>query len=216
MSLNVETVVTGPFQENSYILWYSGSSDAVLIDPGDDPQLIIHAIEDQNLDPIGIINTHAHLDHIGAVYPLKEKYQISFYLHENEKLILDMYEQTCEMFGIIPKEKPEVDIWFTDEGKIIIGEFHFNTLNTPGHTPGGTCLELENHIFVGDTLFRGSVGRTDLPGGDWSTLESSLVHIIQSFNHNKIIHSGHGPDTTLLIELEKNPFLIELCDKQNL
>ncbi|SVB95249.1 uncharacterized protein METZ01_LOCUS248103 [marine metagenome] len=168
------------------------------------------------MDPIGIINTHAHLDHIGAVYPLKEKYQIPFYLNVNEKLILDMYEQTCEMFGIIPKEKPEVDIWFTDEGKIRIGEFHFNTLNTPGHTPGGTCLELGNHIFVGDTLFRGSVGRTDLPGGDWSTLESSLVHIIQSFNHNKIVHSGHGPDTTLLIELEKNPFLIELCDKQNL
>ena len=94
MSLNVETVVTGPFQENSYILWYSGSSHTVLIDPGDDPQLIIHAIEDQNLDPIGIINTHAHLDHIGAVYPLKEKYQIPFYLNVNEILLLSL--QNCE------------------------------------------------------------------------------------------------------------------------
>ncbi|HIB26942.1 MAG TPA: MBL fold metallo-hydrolase, partial [Candidatus Marinimicrobia bacterium] len=98
MSLNVETVVTGPFQENSYIIWYAGSQDAVLIDPGDDEDLIIQKLKNHNLEPIAIINTHAHLDHIGAVHSLKEKFQIPFYLHEKEKFILDTYEVTCRMF----------------------------------------------------------------------------------------------------------------------
>ena len=89
MSLNVETVVTGPFQENSYIVWYSDSPDAVLVDPGDDDHLIIQALGDHNLIPMAIVNTHAHLDHIGAVHPLKEKFSIPFYLHKEEKFILD-------------------------------------------------------------------------------------------------------------------------------
>ena len=115
LSLNVETVVTGPFQENSYIIWYAGSQDAVLIDPGDDEHLIIQKLENHNLEPIAIINTHAHLDHIGAVHSLKEKYQIPFYLHEKEKFILDTYEVTCRMFNMLPKETPEVNIWLKDD-----------------------------------------------------------------------------------------------------
>ncbi|MEA1881597.1 MAG: MBL fold metallo-hydrolase [Candidatus Marinimicrobia bacterium] len=215
MSLNVETVVTGPFQENSYISWYPGSPDAILVDPGDDDPLIIQALGSHNLVPIAIINTHAHLDHIGAVQPLKEKYQIPFYLHEDEKFILDTYEMTCRMFGMPPRKAPTVDTWFKGETKISIGGFHFNTVNTPGHTPGGTCLEIDNHLFVGDTLFRGSVGRTDLPGGDWTTLKSSLVHLVKSVKHDQIVHSGHGADTTLEFEIKENPFLIPLKDKLN-
>ena len=143
-------------------LWWS-------FDPGDDAHLIIDVIERNSITPKAIINTHAHLDHIGAVQHLKEKYKIPFYLHTNEKMILEMYEASCKMFGIVSNPRPEVDIWFKNEGELIIDKFRFNTLNTPGHTPGGTCLQIQNHIFVGDTIFRGSVGRTDLPGGD-STL----------------------------------------------
>ncbi len=215
MSLRVETVITGPFQENSYIAWYPDSPEALLVDPGDDDPLIIQALGDHNLIPIAIVNTHAHLDHIGAVHPLKEKYGIPFYLHQDEQFILDTYETTCQMFGMAPKPTPEVDHWFKDEGEIKIGNFCINTVNTPGHTPGGTCLEVENHIFVGDTLFRGSVGRTDLPGGDWQTLESSLIHLVNSVGHEHIVHSGHGPDTTLAFEIKENPFLIPLKDRLN-
>ena len=118
MSLNVETVVTGPFQENSYIIWYVGSQDAVLVDPGDDEHLIIQKLKNHDLEPIAIINTHAHLDHIGAVHSLKEKFQIPFYLHEKEKFILDTYEVTCRMFDMLPKETPEVNIWLKDEDKV--------------------------------------------------------------------------------------------------
>tara|TARA_B100001079_G_scaffold206338_1_gene180103 strand:- start:392 stop:751 length:360 start_codon:yes stop_codon:yes gene_type:complete len=119
------------------------------------------------------------------------------------------------MFNMLPKETPEVNIWLKDEDKITIKKFHFITIKTPGHTPGGTCFEIQNHLFVGDTLFRGSVGRTDLPGGDSSTLELSLIHLLNSVNHSSIVHSGHGPDTTIENELRQNPFLIPLKNQVN-
>tara|TARA_B100001175_G_scaffold224480_1_gene191328 strand:- start:239 stop:886 length:648 start_codon:yes stop_codon:yes gene_type:complete len=215
LNLIIETVITGPFQENSFIGWDLNSDEAFLVDPGDDAHLIIDVIESNDLVPKAIINTHAHLDHIGAIQQLKEEYNIPFYLHTNEAIILDTYEESCEFFGLEPKPKPEVDIWFNSECELKIEKFKFNTINTPGHTPGGICLQLKNHIFVGDTIFRGSVGRTDLPGGDFSLLQASLVHLINSIDHNFIIHSGHGPDTTLKDELNKNPFLIPLKDKLN-
>ena len=215
MSINVETVVTGPFQENSYIVWYSDSTDAIIVDPGDDKHLIIQSIDDHKLTPMAIVNTHAHLDHIGAVQPLKHKYDIPFYLHPNEQYILNTYEDACKMFGIPPRETPAVDVWFNDAENLKINAFNIHLVPTPGHTPGGTCLEIDNHLFVGDTLFRGSVGRTDLPGGDWATLESSLVHLFNSVAHDRIVHPGHGPDTTLHYELKENPFLIPLKDRVN-
>tara|TARA_B110000116_G_scaffold16389_1_gene13287 strand:+ start:351 stop:998 length:648 start_codon:yes stop_codon:yes gene_type:complete len=215
LNLIVETIVTGPFQENSFVGWNSNSDKAFLVDPGDDAHLIIDVIKKNSLIPKFIINTHAHLDHIGAVQLLKEEYKIPFYLHTNEEIVLDTYEESCEMFGIESNPKPEVDIWFDSECELIIDKFKFNTINTPGHTPGGTCLQVENHIFVGDTIFRGSIGRTDLPGGNSSLLQTSLIHLINSINHNYIVHSGHGPDTTLKHELNENPFLISLKDELN-
>lgn len=216
MNLNVSTVITGPFQENTYIAWYPSSQDALLVDPGDDEYLIIEALEERSLVPIAIINTHAHLDHIGAVQPLKEKYNIPFYLHKNEKSILESYESTCHMFGVAPKTTPSVEYWFKDEGLIKINNFHINIVCTPGHTPGGTCLEIENNIFVGDTLFKNSIGRTDLPGGDWNELQSSLIHLANSVNCGNIVYSGHGPVTTLRAEISENPFFIPLKESLNL
>ena len=166
--------------------------------------------------PVAIINTHAHLDHIGAVSQLKQIYDIPFYLHEDEALILDTYKDTCDFFGVEQREKPEVDIWLKDDSEIIINNFKINLFHTTGHTPGGICIKVDNHLFVGDTIFNGSVGRTDLPGGSWKKLESSLINLVKSMDPNIILHSGHGPDTTLLNEIEKNPFLIALNDKLNL
>ena len=215
MNIIVETVITGPFQENSFIGWNSNSNEAFLVDPGDDVHLIINLVESKKLVPKAIINTHAHLDHIGAVQPLKEKYKIPFYLHNKESFILDTYEASCKLFGIEPRVKPEVDFWLDSECELDIHKFKFKTINTPGHTPGGTCLQIKNHIFVGDTIFKGSIGRTDLPGGNSSLLQKSLVHLMNSIDHNFILHSGHGPDTTLNDELNKNPFLIPLKNKLN-
>ena len=216
MSLFVETSVTGPFEENSYFFWYNNSRDAILIDPGDDYNLICNQLDKKKLMPVAIINTHAHLDHIGAVSQLKQIYDIPFYLHEDEALILDTYKDTCDFFGVEQREKPEVDIWLKDDREILINNFKINLFHTPGHTPGGICIKVDNHLFVGDTIFHGSVGRTDLPGGSWKKLESSLINLVKSMDPDIILHSGHGPETTLANEIEKNPFLIALNDKLNL
>ncbi len=216
MSLFVETIVTGPFKENSYFFWYNNSRNGILIDPGDDYNLICNQLDKKKLMPMAIINTHAHLDHIGAVSQLKQIYDIPFYLHEDEALILDTYKDTCDFFGVEQREKPEVDIWLKDDREIVINNFKINLFHTPGHTPGGICIKVDNHLFVGDTIFHGSVGRTDLPGGSWEKLESSLINLVKSMDPDIILHSGHGPETTLANEIEKNPFLIALNDKLNL
>ena len=216
MNLSVETIVTGPFKENSYFFWYNNSRDTILIDPGDDYNLICNQIDKNNLIPVAIINTHAHLDHIGAVSKLKQIYGIPFYLHEDEALILDTYKDTCDFFGVEAREKPEVDIWLKDDSEILINNFKINLFHTPGHTPGGICIKVDNHLFVGDTIFHGSVGRTDLPGGSWEKLESSLINLVKSMDPDIILHPGHGPETTLVNEIEKNSFLIALNEKLNL
>ena len=203
----VEKIVTGPFQENTFVVRSVESNQTLIIDPGDDEDRIIEFIRSKKLTPLAILNTHAHLDHIGAVSKLKESFNIPFYLHEEEKMILDHYEESCEMFGLLPKQKPKVDKWLKNHKSLTIKDFKVKIINTPGHTPGGVCYEIDNHIFVGDTIFKGSVGRTDLPGGNWDNLKKSLFQLIDTVNHEKIVHSGHGDDTTLKHELVSNPFL---------
>lgn len=215
LSIQVHTVVTGPFQENSFLILDPVSREGVCIDPGDDPHLIIATINDHDCNLIAIINTHAHMDHIGAVSELKEMLNIPFYLHKEESLILDSYEETCQLFNLNTSKTPDVDYWFTDESSLTFGNLTFKLIFTPGHTPGGTSFMIEDHVFVGDTLFRGSVGRTDLPGGNWGTLEKSLLKLMENVPLEYSIHSGHGPDTTMNIERKENPFLIPLEKKLN-
>ena len=206
----VDKIVTGPFQENTFVLRSAESGLTLIIDPGDDESQIINFIKSKNLKPLAILNTHAHLDHIGAVSILQELFSIPFYLHKDEKMILDQYEESCKLFELPPKEKPKVDVWLSNDKKITFKDFTIKIINTPGHTPGGVCYEVGKHVFVGDTLFKGSVGRTDLPGGNWDNLRNSLSHLVNTVNHEKIIHSGHGEDTKLKHELMSNPFLTSI------
>ena len=204
---NIKKITTGPFEENCYLIYDKEKFDAVLIDPGDNEELIDSYIVNNNLSLLAVINTHAHLDHIGAISFFQNKYNIDFYLHLNEKKILDYYEESCKLFGINPKPKPTVTKWLDSESSLGFNDLKFTTINTPGHTPGGVSFLFKNHLFVGDTLFQGSVGRTDLPGGDYSTLQDSLRRLIALLPKETIVHSGHGPDTTLNDEFHNNPFL---------
>tara|TARA_A100001234_G_C12536328_1_gene346797 strand:- start:113 stop:763 length:651 start_codon:yes stop_codon:yes gene_type:complete len=214
LKLNVKCIVTGPFKENSYLISYNYSSYCIIIDPGDNPDSIIDEINRNNYRPIAIVNTHAHLDHIGGVNKIQTKYKIPFYLHQNEKIILDNYTKDCEYFGISANIPPIVDHWF-NSGKLELKEFSIKLLETPGHTPGGTCLVIEKHVFTGDTIFCGSVGRTDLPGGNWDTLCDSLVSLMNNVPFDYILHPGHGPRTSLSKEISQNQFLIPLLNKVN-
>ena len=215
MKLVVQSIVTGPFRENTYIVSDQVSSQCVLIDPGDEDQKIIHILEENNLQPIAILNTHAHLDHIGAVTEIKERYTVPFYLHIAEKPVLESYQISTKMFGLQEKDTPSVDKWIKSGGPLKIGPFLFSIIETPGHTPGGCSYVIEDCVFVGDTLFQGSIGRTDLPGGDWPTLENSLVKLMTSLNLDITVYSGHGPVTSLRIEKEQNPFIISLKNRVN-
>ena len=215
MNLFIKTIVTGPFQENSYLLVDKSSNKSVLIDPGDEGQKIINYINEKNIVPLAIINTHAHLDHIGAISEIKEKYSIPFYLHVREKPILDSYPLACRMFGIKPGKSPSVDEWFHSSGKLLIEPFKFLIIETPGHTPGGCSFLINDAIFVGDTLFQGSIGRTDLPGGDRKILDKSLIKLIKKLNPETTVYSGHGPSTSIGFEKANNSFLIQLQSKFN-
>ena len=215
MNLYIKTIVTGPFQENSYLLIDKLSKKCVLIDPGDEAQKIINFINEKNIIPIAIINTHAHLDHIGAISEIKAEYSIPFYLHIEEKTILDSYLVSCRMFGMKPGKSPSVDEWLNASGELLIGPFKFLIIETPGHTPGGCSFLIDDIIFVGDTLFQGSIGRTDLPGGDRKILDKSLIKLINKLNHKTTVYSGHGPSTSIGFEKINNPFLIQLQNNFN-
>ena len=215
MNLYIKTIVTGPFQENSYLLIDKLSNKCVLIDPGDEAQKIINYINEKHIVPIAIINTHAHLDHIGAISEIKAEYSIPFYLHTEEKPILDSYLISCRMFGIKPAQSPSVDEWLNTSGELLIGPFKFLIIETPGHTPGGCSFLIDDIIFVGDTLFQGSIGRTDLPGGDRKILDKSLIKLINKLNPKTTVYSGHGPSTSIGFEKINNPFLIQLQNNFN-
>ena len=215
MNLYIKTIVTGPFQENSYLLIDKLSKKCVLIDPGDEAQKIINFINEKNIIPIAIINTHAHLDHIGAISEIKAEYSTPFYLHTEEKPILDSYLISCRMFGMKPAQSPSVDVWLNASGELLIGPFKFLIIETPGHTPGGCSFLIDDVIFVGDTLFQGSIGRTDLPGGDRKILDKSLIKLINKLNPKTTVYSGHGPSTSIGFEKINNPFLIQLQNNFN-
>ncbi len=207
MISQVIPIVTGPFQENTFIVWDDSDKKCIIIDPGDNPERIISEIDSLSLFPRAIVNTHAHLDHIGAVDSLKEHYNIPFYLHKNETSILANYESSLTYFGLSPKPAPKVDIWFEHENTISIDNFSIQLFKTPGHTPGGTCLIINENVFTGDTLFKGSIGRTDLPGGDFELLSKSLKRLMDEVPETFTIYPGHGPTTTLAQEKVENPYL---------
>ena len=211
MIINIHKITAGPFQENGYIVHSERRSDCFIIDPGDSPELYIKEIENNNLKPIGILNTHGHIDHVHAVQPLKDHYSIPFYLHENDCMLLsEHYQEICLMYGMVPGKTPKVDVELNNEAELLMGEYIIKIIHTPGHTPGGLCYQINGDIFTGDTLFKGSIGRTDLPGGDYNTLMDSLKLLIEIVPGDTKVHSGHGYSTTMQDEVLSNPFLINI------
>jgi glyoxylase-like metal-dependent hydrolase (beta-lactamase superfamily II) len=201
----VEKVVNGPFQQNAYVVW--SSTHSFVIDPGGGSNRIIDIITSNHLSPSAILNTHAHLDHIGAISTLIQFGQYPFYLHRNEIELLNSANEYTTMFCIPNIHIPKVDSIIDKSVKLDFSGYGVEVIETPGHTAGGVSYLIDGHLFTGDTLFSGSIGRTDLPGGNLDILLNSIHNKLMSLDESIIVHSGHGPDTSIGIEKATNPFL---------
>ncbi len=205
----VKSITTGSFYENVWIVGDEVSRDAIIIDPGDEVNLIINKIEEFELVPITILATHAHPDHIGAAAEIQKRYNIPFAIHTEEKSILDSFIPIAQMLGFGNIELPEISYYFVDGQILEESNFRVKVIHTPGHTPGSVCFLMGKYLFAGDTIFNGSVGRVDIPGGSWNELEKSLRKISE-LPEDTVLYPGHGQSTTLKEELSSNPYLKNL------
>ena len=203
----IKNVVVGPLEVNCYIIGCEDTEEAAIIDPGDNADEIISIIEKEGLKPKFIINTHAHFDHIGGVKTIQDYFDIDFFLHKDDLFLVDNANEQATAFGLKPIPKPEVNKYVNNGEKISLGNKSVTVIHTPGHSPGCVCYYLNNKVFVGDTLFASSIGRTDLPGGSYETLINSIKEKLFPLGDGTIVYPGHGPSTTIENEKKNNPFL---------
>ena len=209
--LTIETFPLGPIQTNCYIISHDETKQCVIVDPGEEAETVIRYIESNGFAPLAILLTHAHFDHIGAVDPVRNRFNIPVYLHEEEEEWL--YTPSLNGSGKYT-QLPDVvngpaDHVIREEGSLSFGPLAFDVLHTPGHSPGSVTYVLkgEGVAFVGDVLFRQSIGRTDLVGGSMEQLLESIHTKLMELDESTIVYPGHGPLTTLEMEQEDNPFL---------
>lgn len=213
----LESVAAGPFQKNGYVVGCERTRQAVFIDPGDEVEELLGFIRDERLTVTHILLTHAHVDHVSGVAAAKRALRVPIYLHRDDLFLYQNAVRTGQMFGITIEDPPPVDRYYGDvPAPLTFGDYQVRVLHTPGHCPGGVCLAVSKtgeagapHLFVGDTLFAGSIGRTDLPGGDYETLLRAITEVLFAFPDEAIVYSGHGPATTIGRERATNPFVLE-------
>ncbi|MDR4497968.1 MAG: MBL fold metallo-hydrolase [Candidatus Scalindua sp.] len=203
----IKNVVVGPLEVNCYIIGCEESREAAIIDPGGDADEIIRVIQNEGLKPEFIINTHAHFDHVGAVRAIQEHFKIDFLLHKDDLFLIEHLDEQVMQFGLDRVAKPEVNKFVKNGDNVSLGKMTIKTIHTPGHTPGGVCYYVDNNVFVGDTLFAGSIGRTDFPGSSYEQLIHSIKENLFPLGDSVVVYSGHGPSTSIGNEKTHNPFL---------
>ncbi|QTA79504.1 Beta-lactamase domain-containing protein [Desulfonema limicola] len=202
----IKNLEVGPIMANCYILGCEETKEAVVIDPGDDADQILMALAESGLTVKYIINTHGHFDHVGANKKMKSATGAPILIHEGDAPMLSRLSTDATMFGLSAENSPGPDQEISDGDIISFGNFKLKVLHTPGHSPGGVALYTEGCVFVGDTLFSGSIGRTDLPGGNYEKLISSVKNKLFTLAEDTKVYCGHGPATTIGREKAYNPF----------
>ncbi|MEM2989089.1 MAG: MBL fold metallo-hydrolase [Candidatus Bathyarchaeia archaeon] len=208
--IKILRIVVGPLRTNSYIVYDAKDHFGIVIDPGGDAERILEAIRGLGVDVGAIYATHAHFDHVLAVDRLREELSCKFFLHEGDKWLLGrMPESVRRHLGYEVPGVANPDA-YVEEGQLVdVGDYELRVLHTPGHTPGGISLVGEGIAFTGDTLFAGSVGRTDFEGGDAAALSRSILRLL-SLPDQYEVRPGHGRSTTIGLERVQNPFIRSL------
>lgn len=202
-----------PFYKNGFVLGCEDTRQAVVIDPGDEVEQLLGVVRDERLQVQHILLTHAHVDHVAGLAAAKKSLQAPVWLHRDDLPLYDAALEQARFFGLRIDEPPSVDRFFEIPGTIAFGNYRVEVLHTPGHTPGGVCLLVGpagkpgRKLFAGDTLFAGSIGRTDLPGGDHDTLIGSIRGVLFKLSDDVEVYPGHGPRTMIGQERLTNPFL---------
>ena len=205
--MKVIRIPAGIYAANCYIIYSETTEDGIIVDPGGDADIILKTIEENNLNVIHIVLTHGHGDHIGGVIDLLNVLKVSLLVHEDDvKMISDAKMNLSNIMPIGAVElNPDKVL---KHGDIIkFGDLEAEIIHTPGHTLGGICIKIEDNLITGDTLFQGSIGRTDLEGGDYDTIIRSIKENLLLLPDNTIVWPGHGVQTTIGNEKRNNPFL---------
>ncbi|MEQ1877267.1 MAG: MBL fold metallo-hydrolase [Bdellovibrionia bacterium] len=209
--MNIETLVVGPFQCNCRILSDPKSNEAIIIDPGDEPEAILEYVNRQGLKIKALLHTHGHLDHVLATAGVKAATQAPVYLHKGDLPLYENLRKQCELFGLDAGEGPvPVDHFLEHEMDITLGTKKLKTIFTPGHSPGSCCFYVEGKapmVFSGDTLFLKSIGRTDLWGGNSDQIAKSIKQRLYTLDGDTLVLAGHGPDSSIAYEKRNNPFV---------
>ena len=210
--ISIQKFVFNPFQENTFVL-HDESGACVIIDPGcesaAEQEMITSYIAEQELLPVKILNSHCHIDHILGISFIAKKYSIPLYIHRADLPLMERSIEQASMFGLELSEVPHADSFMEDGNVIGFGDSELSVLHLPGHSPGGLGFYQQNQgfVIVGDVLFNGSIGRTDLPGGDYDVLISSIREKLLCLDEETLVYCGHGPETTIGEEKKSNPFL---------
>ena len=217
MALNIAVLVFNPFQENTYVVW-DATGECVIIDAGcysaAEERKLTDLIREKGLKPVLALNTHGHVDHILGVPYVTDTYSVPFALHGDDGFLVDSCVEHGKLYGFQVGSVPTIERDLKGVDELTFGETTLKLIHTPGHTPGHICIfePVSRVLFSGDTLFRESIGRTDLPGGNYSWIMRSILDKILPLGGDVEFHPGHGPKSTLGHEALYNPFIVEVLN----
>ena len=201
-------IPNGMFAENTYLIVDTQARECAIVDPGEEAGLILHKVEEIGARPVAIWLTHAHVDHVLGVPAVTQRTGAPVWLHPADRPLYDAVPDQAAWFGLVaPDRLPVPDNDMVHGNNLAVGELRFEVRHAPGHSPGSVCLVGPGVALTGDVLFAGSIGRTDLPGGDFETLIGSIERELLTLPDDTILYSGHGPETTVGRERHSNPFL---------
>lgn len=211
--MNIFSASAPPFYKNGFVVSCEDTREAIVIDPGDEVDTLLEHVATSGARVTAILLTHAHLDHITGVGRAKAAHDVPIWLHQDDLFLYDGIVEQGKMFGMVLEPQPPVTRFFRPGVPFTFGDYLVDVFHTPGHCPGGVCLAIgrmgttARELFVGDTLFAGSIGRTDLPGGDYDRLIRSIREVLFAFPDDAVVRPGHGASTTIGVERRTNPFL---------